>query len=172
MRAYAYTGAVLAAAAIGAGCSSEQAEAPGRDPANPTPATGCQDGGRTTSLGAGGCGTTTPRAAADAFAEALRSGSTRRLCALLVGQARRAQECGEEGEDHGPLLRLTIRGRDDIRVVAVRGGTAIAHFPRLGRDEQGRPTPSWRSPQAMTLRRIDGAWRVSHLRLGSDYEPA
>lgn len=94
------------------------------------------------------------------------------LCALLVAQARQAQGCGEEGEDHGPLLRLTILGRDDIRVVEVRGGTATAHFPRLGRDGQGRPTPSWRDPQVMTLHHVDGAWKVSHLRFGSDYEPA
>jgi hypothetical protein len=117
-------------------------------------------------------GTQSPRATADAFADALWSGSTRRMCALLVGQARWAQGCGEEGEDYGPLLRLTIRGREDIRVVEVHGGTATAHFPRLGRDEQGRPTPSWRDPQVMTLRRFDGAWKVSHLRFGSDYEPA
>jgi hypothetical protein len=86
-----------------------------------------------------------------------------RLCKLLVGEARRHQGCGTEGEDIGPLLQLAIDSERDIRVVKVVGDEAVAQIPSiaLGPDHPKGTSP----PQVLRLRRIDGQWKFTRLEL-------
>jgi hypothetical protein len=107
-----------------------------------------------------------------AFARAVLSARTGRMCPLLRGQARHVQGCGTEGEDFGPMLRLTIRSVRDVRLVSAAGVEARAVFPRLGRDARRRPVASWCRPQRMRLQRRSTRWFIVELTFGSDYEPS
>ena len=86
-----------------------------------------------------------------------------KLCALLVGEARRNQGCGTEGEDIGPLLQLAIDSERDVHVVEVEGDEAVARIPSipLGPDHPKGTGP----PQVLRLRKIDGRWRFTRLEL-------
>jgi hypothetical protein len=149
--------AVVVALAIG-GCGGSGSAAGGVEPADAAPrAVRAQVDG--------------PDATARAFARAVLSGRTARMCRLLRGQARRAQDCGGMGEDFGPMLRLTIRSPGDVRVVSVSGSDARAAFPRLGRDARRRPRSTWCRPQQMRLRQHGSRWFVVELTYGSDFEP-
>jgi hypothetical protein len=148
---------VLAVLIVLAGCGGGSSPPAGSPATRATSAEGRADGARAT---------------ARAFARAVLSGRTARMCRLLRGQARRVQACGRESEDFGPLLRVTIRAASSVRVVAVDGDTARVVFPRLGRDAKRRPQATWCRPQRMRLERRGGRWYVVELRYRSDFEPA
>jgi hypothetical protein len=116
-------------------------------------------------------GSARARAAVHAFARAVLSGRAGRMCLLLRGQARRVQGCGAEGEDFGPMLRLTIRSVRDVRLASAARAEGRAVFPRLGRDARRRPAASWCRPQHMRLQRRGRRWYIVELTFGSDYEP-
>jgi hypothetical protein len=103
-------------------------------------------------------------AVARAFARAVDpEANPAKLCALLVGEARRNQGCGTDGVDIGPLLQLAIDSPRDVRVVKVEGDEAVAEIPSipLGRDHPKGAGP----PQVLRLRKIDGKWKFARLEL-------
>jgi hypothetical protein len=104
------------------------------------------------------------RAVADAFAHAVDpEANPAKLCALLLGEARRNQGCGTEGEDIGPLLQLAIDSERDVRVVKIQGDEAVAEIPSIpigpGHPKGAGP------PQVLQLHKFDGQWRFTRLEL-------
>jgi hypothetical protein len=104
------------------------------------------------------------RAVAKAFAHAVDpEANPAKLCALLVGEARRSQGWGTEGEDIGPLLQLAIDSERDVRVVKVQGDEAVAEIPSIpfgpGHPKGAGP------PQVLRLHKFDGQWKFTGLEL-------
>jgi hypothetical protein len=104
------------------------------------------------------------RAVADAFAHTVDpEANPAKLCALLLGEARRNQGCGTEGEDIGPLLQLAIDSERDVRVVKIQGDEAVAEIPSIpigpGHPKGAGP------PQVLQLHKFDGQWRFTRLEL-------